>query len=244
MSSGLAPLVTSNTDMMASNRELSVLIGEDQRRELLLSLIDTYCRTTSDRAVFFDTNRLWTTRMPLLADLVPDAKVIACVRDVPWVLDSLERQFRKNPYETTRLYGPDGERATVYSRTEALASPNRLVGLSWSGLKEAYYGEQAASLLVVDYELLTKAPEQTLKLIYEFVGEPWFDGHDFDNVDYDAPEFDDALGIRGLHTVRPKVEFQERKTILPPDLFNKFSNMDFWKETAGTRASVVTARKS
>ena len=244
MSSALAPLINANLDIMSSGHEVSLLMAPEQRPEILRSVVETFCRTTSDREVFFDTNRSWCAKMPLIADLFPGAKVIACVRDVPWVLDSLERLFRRDPYENTRLFGNDGERATVYSRMESLARHNRLVGYPWTALKEAFYGEQAADLLLVDYELLAKAPEKTLRLVYQFINEPWHEGHDFENVDYDAPKFDEALGIAGLHRVRPRVSFEERKTILPPDLFHKFENMDFWKDTSGSAASVITAKST
>jgi sulfotransferase len=220
------------------------LLSAEQRPEILRCVAETFCRSTSDCEVFFDTNRLWSAKMPLLADLFPGAKVIACVRDVPWILDSLERLFRRDPYENTRLFGNDGERATVYSRMECLARHNRLVGYPWTALKEAFYGEQSAELLVVDYEILAKAPEKTLRLIYQFINEPWYEGHDFENVDYDAPKFDEALGVSGLHRVRPRVTFEARKTILPPDLFQKFENMDFWKDSSGSAASVITVKNA
>jgi sulfotransferase len=47
-------------------------------------------------------------------------------------------------------------------------------------------------------------------------------------VQYDAPEFDCRLNLKGLHTVRPKVELQSRQTILPPDLFTQFNQLSFW----------------
>jgi len=242
MSSALAPLVSANLDIMSSGTEVSLLMKESQRPPILRSVIETFCNTTTDREVFIDTNRLWCARMPLIADLFPDSRIIACVRDVPWIMDSIERLFRKNPYENTRLYGNDGERATVFSRTEALAHHSRLVGHSWAALKEAFYSEQASRLLIVDYEILARSPKKTLELIYQFLDEKWFDGHDFDNLDYDASKFDEALGISGLHKVRPKVSFEPRRTILPPDLFKKFENMDFWRNTAGSAANVITAK--
>jgi sulfotransferase len=118
-----------------------------------------------------------------------------------------------------------------------------LVGFPWSALKEAYYGEQSESLLIVDYELLARAPEKVLPLIYQFIDEPWYEGHDFNNVEYTASEFDEALGVKGLHTVRRKVSFEPRKTILPPDLFKKFEAMDFWNDLAASKANVITAHR-
>ncbi len=38
----------------------------------------------------------------------------------------------------------------------------------------------------------------------------------------------EQLGVKGLHQVRKKVEFKARRSILPPDLFVKYQQMDFW----------------
>ena len=67
-----------------------------------------------------------------------------------------------------------------------------------------------------------------MKKLYEFIGEEWFE-HDFDNVEGDYDEFDTDMNIKGLHHVRQKVQFKERQTILPLDLFNHLEQMDFWK---------------
>lgn len=241
MTSGLGSLVSGVMQMMSPGSEVALTLAEGQRKDILRSLFAAYYQRDTEHEVIFDTNRLWTARMPLLAGLFPQAKVIACVRDVSWVMDSLERRVRANPYHFTRLFGPQNQ-GTVYSRVEALMHHENLVGRAWTGLKEAYYGEQAESLLLIDYDLLVRAPDKVLRLVYQFINEPWFDGHDFDNVEFDAPEFDEALGIDGLHRVRPKVEAIARKTILPPDLFQKFQGMDFWRDLAGTRAHVITAQ--
>ena len=96
-------------------------------------------------------------------------------------------------------------------------------------------------MLVVDYDLLTQAPERVLRLVYEFLGEPWFE-HDFDNVEYDAPEFDQALGLSGLHRVRRKVSVEARRTILPPDLFEQYSKLSFWDDAVGSEAQVIRVK--
>ena len=44
-------------------------------------------------------------------------------------------------------------------------------------------------------------PEDCLKLIYGWLGEDWY-SHDFEDVEYDEPEFDRQLGAPGLHTVK------------------------------------------
>lgn len=239
MSSPIGTLFTSLLSEFAAGNEISTQINRDQRRRILRGLFDSYYAEQIDDGVIFDTNRIWCSKMPAIKDLFPQAKVIACVRNVAWVMDSLERLYRANPYEQTKLFGGEAERNNVYSRVETLAQRNRLVGFGWSALKEAYYGEQASSLLVVDYDLLVQAPEKVLRLVYDFIDEPWFEGHNPEQLEYDAPEFDQALGIDGLHRVRPKVEMISRTSILPPDLFEQYSKLSFWQDDAFSRANVI-----
>src|SRR5690606_10906765 len=108
--------------------------------------------------------------------------------------------------------------------------------------KEAYYGEFSERLLLVDYDLLTQHPAKTLDLIYQFIHEPPFD-HNFNEVEYEDSEFDHKLGVKGLHTVRKQVEFKPRRTILPPDLFAKYQEMDFWQDSTGTAANIIAAKQ-
>jgi len=225
---------------MSGRNEYSVFITDTQRRRLLQGLFEDYYGEEFAAEVIFDTNRIWCSKLRLLKELFPTAKVIACVRNVAWVMDSIERLYRANPFENTKLFNDDGERNTVYSRVETLAQGGRLVGFAYNALKEAYYGEHADSLLLVEYELLTQAPEKVMRLIYEFLGERWFE-HDFANVAYDAPAFDQALGLAGLHRVRPLVAPEPRRSVLPPDLFEQYAKLSFWHDGRGSAAHVIRA---
>jgi sulfotransferase len=241
MTSPVGALFVNMLGQFSAGSEFGPVIDQSTRRRLLRGLFDNYYADKADKEVVFDTSRIWCAKLPAVLDLFPNAKVIACVRNVAWIMDSLERLYRANPYENTKLFGDETERNTVYSRVDTLAQAGRLVGYPWAALKEAYYGEQASSLLVVEYELLVQAPERVLRLIYEFVGEEWFP-HDFDNVSYDAPAFDQALGLAGLHRVQPKVGVTERRTILPPDLYEKYAGLSFWRDGSGSAAHVIRAK--
>jgi sulfotransferase len=241
MASPVAALLCGMLGQFSAGSEFAPIIDREQRRRLLKGLFESYYADRREARVVFDSNRQWCAKLPTLLDLYPEAKIIACVRNVAWVMDSIERLFRANPYENTQLFGNDMERNTVYSRVETLAQGNRLVGFSYSALREAFYGEHAGSLLLVDYELLVAAPQKVLRLIYEFIEEPWFE-HDFANVSYDAPAFDEALGISGLHRVRPKVGVESRRTVLPPDLFEQYSKLSFWTDNQGSAAHVIRAQ--
>lgn len=236
MTSPVGSLCSAVLGQVSAGSEFAPVVGTDKRRTLMRGLFDSYYADL-EKPVVFDTNRAWCARMPMLHDLFPHAKVIACVRNVAWIMDSFERLYRTNPYESTRLYGANSR--TVYSRLEGLAQHDQTVGYAWSALREAFYGEHASSLLLVDYELLTRAPAKVMPLIYEFIGEPAFE-HNFERVEYTADEFDAPLGAPGLHRVRTQVRFIPRQTVLPPDLFDRFDQMSFWTDKAGSAANVIT----
>jgi sulfotransferase len=57
--------------------------------------------------------------------------------------------------------------------------------------------------------------------------------HDFNNVEFDASEFDRRLGTSGLHAVGRRVAREERRSILPPALVRKYEGDMFWREASG-----------
>ncbi len=240
MSSPVAGLFEGVIGQVSAGSEISSMVSPEQRARLLRGIFDSYyADNTHD--VLFDTNRAWTANLPALMHLFPEAKVICCVRNVAWVMDSLERQFRDNAFENTRLFNNPSERATVYTRVEALANANRLVGFAWHALREAVYSEFADRLILIDYDILVARPGDVMKLLYEFLGEDPFE-HSFEDVEYDEPTFDAQLGLDGLHRVHKKVEPRPRKTVLPPDLFEKYANISFWQSMQGSAAYQITVQ--
>ena len=220
--------------------EGSQTIGDAQRARVLEGLFHNYYADIG-RPVVFDTNRLWTARLPALLAVYPQARIVCMVRNVAAIMDSVERLLRVNPFARSRLFSDENERATVYSRTEALASRHRLVGSAWTSLKEAYYGPQAASLLLVEYGYLTQAPARTLSLIYQVLEEVPF-VHDFENVAYDEPEFDAELATPGLHRVGRVVRFEPRRMSLPPDLVERYAQLSFWNDPTPSLANLIAPR--
>jgi sulfotransferase len=232
MTSPVAFLFRNLLGAMRAEHEWSVLIDQQQRQRLLRSLFDGYYGSGRPQQVIFDTNRSWCSKMPALGQLFPGARVIACVRDLPWIIDSFERVVRRNPLLMSRLFTPERSK-TVYDRVEHLMSSSGPVGFAWNALREAFYGEEARQLVFVDYEALTVEPQRTLERLYDLLDLPRF-RHDFEHVSFvDGDEFDACFGAPGLHSVAAKVRFVERATILPPDIVNRFANRCFWRNAQG-----------
>jgi len=212
---------------MATSTEFGASFTDDQRLRILRGVIGNYYHFVPDEATVFDTNRGWTSLMPLVSTILPEANIICCVRQVSWIIDSVERLISKNSLNTNRIFG-NKVGGTVYSRVDKLMnSETGLIGLPWASLREAWFGEFASKLLIIDYDALSKKPKETMSRVYSYLKEPEFN-HDYNDLRYEADTYDADLGIVGLHRVRPKVEFIERKTSIPPDLFKKYSEANFW----------------
>lgn len=56
----------------------------------------------------------------------------SCVCNIAWIMDSLERLVRRNVFEVSGLFNSPGDRATVYTRTEALSGSGRLVRFAYN----------------------------------------------------------------------------------------------------------------
>jgi sulfotransferase len=226
ISSPVQSLVTSTINVITSS-ESNHLIDEDRRKHILKSLFNSYYEFTNSKTIF-DTNRTWTSKTSLLKDLYPQTKIICCVRDLPWILDSFERISRKNS-----LYGAtltdDEAGQTVTTRCDALMDVKK----EGQVVKPYYFLEEGMLLnpnmiMLMEYESLCKKPESVMREIYDFIGKPYFN-HDFKNVEYENEVFDKALNLKSLHTVKKEITWEKRTSILPKSVWEKYSGKEFWR---------------
>ncbi|HEY5300057.1 MAG TPA: sulfotransferase [Acetobacteraceae bacterium] len=238
MTSPVGALFNAMLRETSQRNEGAVFIDDEVRMRLLRACFEAFYADVHPKKLVFDTNRLWTTRLAALASLYPGAKMVCCVRNPAWVVDSVERLVRRNRFELSGIFGFETG-GTVYARADGLNSDAGMLGFGLKALREAVYGEQADRLLLVRYETLTTNPIGTLAAIYDFIGEELF-SHDPDHIEafYDGVEFDARIGTPGLHKVRSAVRPTERTTILPPDLFDRFTRDAFWQDLSALPKAV------
>ena len=239
MTSPVGLLCSSLLPNMSGATEFPMFFNDEKRARILRAVFDAYYADQESTSVVFDTNRHWTSRMALINQLYPGSRVICCVRNIGWIIDSLERAIRKNPLQQSRLAGEKGV-STIYSRIDGFMNADSgIIGFPWSALREAWFGDQASNLIVVPYDRLASAPEEVIKQLYEQLGEPLFP-HTFDNLEFEEEEYDQRAATPGLHKVRREVKLEKRDPIIPPDIFKKYDNSNFWiNKSLNTRGVLI-----
>jgi len=112
MTSPVGSLFTSLHTTMGETNEFSEFIDERQRERVLRGIFDLFYQDHAQE-IIIDTNRLWCARLPLLLRLFPEAKVLCTVRNLAWIMDSVERLVRKNSLSPSKLFQGAKERHSL-----------------------------------------------------------------------------------------------------------------------------------
>jgi len=215
---------------MSESSEFRTFFTEERRRSILRSIFDGYYSHLPNDNVIFDTNRNWTGKAALLGELYPQCCVICCVRDIGWIINSIENMLVKNPLYLSRIFNYQ-HTSSVYSRTEILMnSETGLIGQASSTLRECWFGRNANKMIVIPYDSLVGDPERVMRGLYSQLAESYYP-HDFENLSYEELEYDDDLGMPGMHRVHQSVKPQNQNICIPPDLFAKYRDASFWSKS-------------
>lgn len=211
---------------------------EEQKISSLQGFIEGYYKHIK-KPVVFNSSRYWTGSLHLMHLVRPESKVICCVRDIPWILDSLELLYKNSPTLYAHSYTTShyNEKTSsmlfdVYKRTDSHFS---LVLRNLNSMKEGFFSPYRNKMMFVEYEYLAREPQKIMKQVYKFLDEPYFK-HNFNDVEVSYDEFDLAVQQKGLHTIRKKVEFIEREPNIPPDIWAHYScGHEFWRDFTSER---------
>jgi len=226
VTSPLYAMIDRMTDAMGADKKYLNMIDDTCRARVLRGVFDSFYED-KPAEVIFDTNRLWTANIAMIAQLLPDAKIVCCVRDIFRIIDSFERIGRKNPLQYNSLFNFANE-PSIYGRVKSMMNVSSgVIGGPHSALRSAWYTDLADRLILVRFDSLTRQPRETLSRLYALLGEPAFE-HDIAEVEADEVEYDLRIGLPGLHRVRRGVSPREQPLTIPPDIYQTYAKSDFW----------------
>ena len=119
---------------------------------------------------------------------------------------------------------------TALGRVQVFIDDGQPVGRAYNAIRDAVTRGWTDRMHFIDYEDLTRKPQQTMDGVYRFLGEEPC-AHDFNNVEQTTFEDDFVYGFKDLHIIRQKVEPQ------PPSWPKVFDDAVFqsptWKTIEG-----------
>lgn len=223
------------------NDELFFGYPKPQQADQIISSVIHQFYSDVDKSVVIDKNRAWTARVPYIEGYIRQrAKILVPVRSVAEILTSMILMIRRNPYEEgmPRINFIDEQLVKKnipindVNRCEFIAGPEGILGQSMNAVMEAFRQEHQDRLHFIEYQDLVQRPEQTMKAIYEFLGEEYYE-HDFNSLENQNRERDViTYGLKDMHEVRRELKSTapDPKEILPEQILVKCEGAEFWRE--------------
>lgn len=226
ISSAVGPLVDSimHADYTGTNH----IVTSEHTKKLIKLAFDTVYENLPNE-IIFDTNRMWAGNVEMLHDIVPNVKIICCVRSIIDILNSFETIYRDNPYSKySHIYGSNFP--NVYSRCDCLMDANGIIGYGLNALKHGIHSKYSHSIYLIEYESLVTNTEYEINSLYEYLEIEKFN-HDFNNL----PQVNDGgcdseVNMPGLHKVRTSVSKVTNHMLLPGDIIDRYSDLEYWRK--------------
>ena len=230
--SGIIEILTAIRTQWDNVASFKAAPNDAGKAAVMKAILPAYHNITNNPVVF-DKNRAWPHHAEML-DLIMDqpVKIICPVRSIVDILASFENLYRKNtglfamPMELSNA----SEYQTIENRADLWMDAAQPLGSVYNSLRDVINRGHGQKILFVEFTKLTWEPQQTMEMIYEFIGQPSF-SHDFMNVEQTTFEDDMQHGIRGLHDIRGKVEpvTTDSRLIVGDTVVNKYADSQFWR---------------
>lgn len=238
-SSPVLPCMHTLNQHLVGNELFAAYPKTEEGKLMISSLIDNYYNDKKE-SIIFDKNRAWPARIDIIESFITNnIKIICTVRDPDEILASFISMIKRNPYQEGQPKINFIDENLVKNnipindanRCDFIASSDGILGQSSQAISKAIREGYADKIHFVEYHNLTDDPINTMKEIYEFIGEKYYE-HTFDNLENKDREKDlDTYGLSDMHEIRPVLEdiSEDPKKILPEEIVEKCKGSDFWR---------------
>lgn len=222
------------------NDELFNGYPKPEQARNIISSIPFQFYSDVEKPVVIDKNRAWTARVPYIEGYISQqAKIIVPVRDIDEILTSMIIMIRRNPYKegNPRINFIDEQLVKLNiplnddNRCEYIAGPQGILGQSLNAILEGINQGFGDRIHFVEYKDIVSNPKDTLKKLYDFLGEEYYN-HQFNNLQNQNREEDmKTYGLADMHEVRSELKNTAPKPIdvLSSYVLEKCKGMDFWR---------------
>jgi sulfotransferase len=206
---------------------------------MISSVIENYYSDV-DKNIIIDKNRSWVNRLHYIPGYFGvEPKVICPVRNMDEILASFISMHRRNPMASNgkinfmdEMLIKNNLPLTDENRCMVLSNPEfGIVGQSYNAIRQAIMEGKGKLLHFVEYDDLLNQPDETMRKIYEFLGEEYYQ-HDFSKIENIHKERDaEVYGLADMHDVRENLNkiSGNPKEILPETVYEACQGTEFWR---------------
>jgi sulfotransferase len=189
-----------------------------QDQQLMKNGFKSFCKNgmegffngITDRPYVLDKSRGWGIHYDFLNFFYEEPKIVCLVRDLRAVFSSMEKNFRKNQHLDSGIVNHGQMKGTTTEKRVDIWSNSQPVGMAIERVYQIIKEGNNKNILFIRFEDLCENPENEMKKIYMHFGLPYYEGHNFDNVEQITQEDDSVYGIYGDHIIKQKIEPQKK----------------------------------
>ena len=201
--------------------------------KIISSYIENYY-FDREESVIIDHCRAWTNNIERIKTYItPNPKIICPVRDIAEILTSFITMVHRNDDQVSFIDQHLIEKGVTVdddNRCQYLMSDDGIVEQALWSQSQAFIKNDTRHLLMVEYNDLVNAPDETMKRIYDFLEMDNYN-HNFKNVENNHRENDDQWYLKDMHYVRKEVKKTSKKPedVLSPYVLNRYKKLEYWK---------------
>jgi sulfotransferase len=208
--SGLSDMVLSNKN--AYNNSQAILAQDQETMQkaffgYVSNGLHGYFNAITDKPYVLEKSREWGVQIDLLKMILnQEPKIVCMVRDLRSIYSSMEKNFRKNPHRENHVQKPVELVGTTLRKRIDIWASGLPVGISIDRLRDIIDQKIDQKILFIRYEDLMQNPNEEINRLYKYLEIPYYENHDFVNIQQLTHENDIIHGIYGDHVLRPKFE--------------------------------------
>jgi sulfotransferase len=209
---------------------------------LIKSALDSYYKDWDAKYIIDRSPWGTPTNLQILKNYCPNKiKIIVTVRDIVEILSSFVRldvkESLKNKLNQEICYGyrfSDTYKSDIELSCDLLMSPNEQIEKHLLSLHNLLKEDNKIYLHILEYKDLVNNPQESINEVYDFLEIPLYQKHNFNNIsqfNINGIEYNDEVYIKNLHKLKSKITLPNYKVddILPKNVIQKYSGLEFWK---------------
>lgn len=170
-------------------------------------LLHGFFNNITEKKYVIDKSRGWSVTYDFLNFFYPNPKIVIMIRDLRAIVSSLEKKFRENQHIETGVQNWNEMRGTTTDkRVDIFLHEAPPLQAPIDIIYDIITRRIAQKCLFIKFEDLTQNPEKEIRKIYDYFELPYYDGHNFNNVEQVTKENDVFYKPFGDHMIRGKIQ--------------------------------------